>query len=324
MLQFFTRKWSAIMHAGCARFTLPPVVYEIAPGFVAAARLDGSGRQKRRIRSIGVEPINTQTLAPHLSRANVADAEDLRRATGSLMSTIGNGGGRYGLIVPDGAVRVAVLSFESLPDDPLEAEALIRWRMKDKLPYNPEEARATFQVLSSEPGHMEVLAIAVRAAVLAEYETALAPSNDGAALILPATVALLPLLSEGGARGQLLLHVCANWMTATVVAGAGPCVWRARELEPEAMGSRAREVASEAVRVLASARDRLQADLGRACLCVRPQPDDELVSAVSSAVGRKVELMTPRVELGALLSSSDRAVFEQFGATVAGLVANVG
>jgi hypothetical protein len=324
MLDSITKRLMAVTQAGAARFTLPPVIYEIAPGFVAGYRLEGSGRQARKIRSFRLAVLQAQTLGPHLSHANVANAADLQSVAEGLLAAVGNGGGRYGLVLPDGAVRIAILDFETLPGDPQEAEALIRWKMKDKLPYNPEEARTSFQVLAQEAGHLEVLAIAVRAAVLAEYEAAWAAADGGPALILPATVALLPLLPDAGGGGQLLLHVCSNWVTVVAVAGSRPCVWRTRELDAAAPETHAREAASEAVRVLASARDRLQADLSRAWLCARPSAGREMVAAIASAVGRQVELLTPGAELSALLSPDSRETFAQFGAPIAGLVANAG
>jgi hypothetical protein len=324
MLEFITRRFKPSLHSATARFILPPVVYEVAPGFVAGARLEGSRRKARTVRQVALEAIQAQTLDPHLSHANIIEGEEFQRAASSLIASVGNGGGRYGLVLPDGAVRIALLRFETLPHDAEEAEALIRWRMKDKLPYNAEEARATFQVLSNDPGDIEILAIAMRSSVIAEYEAAFAGVNGGATLILPATVALLPLLPEAEPRGQLLLHLCGNWLTAVVVAGSRPCVWRTRELDPRDAAHQSQEVASEAVRVLASARDRLQADLGRAWLCARPPADKDLAAAVAAALNHDVEVMRPRPELASLLSANDRSIFEQFGATVAGLIANAG
>jgi type IV pilus assembly protein PilM len=324
MLEFITKRILSGWHGRTARFVLPPVVYEVAPGFLAGARLEGAKRKARAVRQVALEAIQTQTLDPHLSHANVADGEGFRRAASSLIAAVGNGGGRYGLLLPDGAVRVGIMTFETLPDDSEETEALIRWRMKDKLPYNAEEARVTFQVLSREAKSIEILAIAMRSSVIAEYEAVFASVNGGASLILPATMALLPLLPEREPRGQLLLHICGNWLTAVVVAGSRPCVWRTRELDPRDAAHLSQEVASEAVRVLASARDRLQADLGRAWLCARPPAEKDLVTAVAVAVSHEVEVLRPRPELGSLLSANDRSIFDQFGATVAGLIANAG
>jgi hypothetical protein len=309
---------------GMARFTLPAVVFEIEPGFVSGARLEGSARQGRRVSCMGVQELAPHSLVPHPSRPNVANQEEIRRAIQEVAGVIGNGASRVGLVVPDGAVRVAVLSFETLPDDPKDAEALVRWRMKDRLPYAPEEARVSFQVLSREPGQVEVLVVAARKSVLAEYEAALDPINGGPVLILPATLALLPLLPEGETGGHLLLHVHSHYVTAVLVAGSRPCLWRSRELDSVTGEDLAKAVASEAARILASARDHGKADLGRAWFCARPAASPETVSAVAGAISHDVEVLAPRPDLGAALPSEERTLFEQFGATVAGLLANTG
>lgn len=321
----FLKKRITLGHgSGVARFAMPTLVIETEPGFVLGARLEGKSRQARRVGRIGVRRLEPGALEPHAGKANIANAEELRRAINEVAEIIGNGSGRYGLVVPDGAVRVSILSFETLPDDAIEAETLVRWKMKDKLPFSPEEARISIQVLSRQAGHVEVLAVAARGSVLSEYESALAPANGGVALLLPATATLLPLLPESDAGGQLLLHVCSRWMTSVVVVGSRPCYWRTRELNATTAEDAGREVAAEAARILASTRDRLQADLGRAWLCARPTAGAEMLSTVAAAVAHDVEVLAPRPELGASLSPDERSVLGQFGATVAGIVSNSG
>jgi hypothetical protein len=273
---------------------------------------------------MGVQQLEPHSLEPHPGRPNVANQEEVRRAIREVAAVTGNGTGRFGLVVPDGAVRVAVLSFETLPEDAREAEALVRWRMRDKLPFAPEEARVSYQVLSRAPGHVEVLAAAARSSVLSEYEAALEPINGGPVLTLPATLALLPLLPDREAGGCLLLHVCSQWVTAVLMVKARPCFWRTRELDAAAVEDPAKAVSSEAARVLASARDHLKTELEQAWLCARPPATSELVSAVADAISHQVEVLTPRPELDAALSSEERRLFEYFGAPIAGLVSNPG
>lgn len=322
MLKSIFRRFSGSSHAAMTQFTLPPVVFEIAPGFVAGAGIEGSSRKGRRVRTMALESLSAKSVDPHLMRPNVTATDDLSRAATSLISEVGNGEGRYGLVVPDGAVRVALLSFESLPEDPAEAEALIRWRMRDKLPFNTEEARATFQVLSKEPGRIEILALAMRMSVIAEYEAPFASLNGGAALIVPATVALLPLLPEKDTKVQVLINVCGNWLTVTVLSGARPCAWRTRELESQDSFSPSREIASEAARVLASAQEIVGNGLSRVWLCARPPLEKELASTIAAALNQEVLPLRPGTDLSSLLPAERRSVFEQFGATMAGLVAN--
>ena len=321
----FLKKRIILGHgSSVARFTMPTVVFETQPGFVLGARLESPSRQTRRLGRVGVRRLEPGALEPHAGKPNIANSEELRRALNEVSETIGNGSGRFGLVVPDGAVRVSILSFETLPEDAAETETLVRWKMRDKLPFAPEEARISIQLLGREPGHVEVLAVAARGAVLSEYESAIEAANGGMALLLPATVTLLPLLPENEARGQILLHVCSRWMTSVVVVGSRPCYWRTRELDTTTPEETAHEVAGEAARILASTRDRLHADLGRAWLCARPAAGAEMAAAVAAAVSHEVEVLAPRTDLVAGLSPEERTLFGQFGATVAGIISNSG
>ncbi len=300
---------------------LPSLILEIEPGFVLAARIDRSARRVLRMGAHGLEVNSPERL---LTRPNIANEEELRRAIQEIVQAIGNGGGRLALLVPDPVVRVAILSFETLPDGPQEVEALVRWRMKDLLPFAPEEARLAYQILSREPEKIELLVMAAKNSVLSGYEAAVEHINGGPALTLPATAALLPLLSEANEAGQLLVHVCSEWVTTVVVVGNHLRAWRNREMSQLAPQDLLRDVASEAARVVASSRDHLKVDIGRVWLCARPPASPELISELARALSRQVESFAPGAELAAILPAEERMFFERFGATIAGLVLNSG
>lgn len=304
-----------------ARFVLPRVVFEIEPGFVVGARLDARSRQVKRLGARELEP---KTVEPFPNRSNLANPEDLRVALRSLAQIIGSANGSSGLLIPDGTVRVGILGFETLPQNPKDAEALVCWRMRENLPCAPEEARLAYQVLRREARNIELLVIAVKQSVLAEYEQLLESGNGGLALVLPVTAALLPLLSEGEGTGQLLLHVCAGWLTAVVSEGSRLRSWRTVELKSQAPEDVAREAALEAARVVASARDHLQVEVERVCLCERPRALPGLEQEVSRAVSKEVVRLEPASGVARALSESERSTFDSFGAAIAGLIANVG
>lgn len=311
-----------------ARFTLPTTIVEIQPDFVAGARLaakiKGSQRPRPRLRSIGVAGLEPQTLSPLPDRPNVRQGGELRRALQAVAGVIRNGNGRSGLLVPDGMVRVSILSFETLPAAPREADTLIRWRMRENLPFPPEEARLSYQVMCPEPQRLEVLAVAAKGEVLAEYETAIEQINGGSALILPATLALLPLLPEE-AGAQLLIHVCSGWITNAVVAGGRLRYWRNRrlgslsELTPD---QTSREAASEVARALASSCDRFQIEVERVWLCARPPMVPDLEAELARALSREVSLLAPNSDFGEALPDDERILFKRFGAPMAGLLSN--
>lgn len=302
------------------RFVLPRVVYEIEPGYVVGARLDGRSRQLRRL-SVRELPAGGVEPAPH--RANVLRLAEVRAALRGLAPIVGNGNGSCGLLIPDAAVRVGIVGFETLPEDRADADALVRWRMRENLPAPPEDVRLSWQILRREPRSVELLVVAVKDTVLAEYEQLLEPVNGSLALVLPATMALLPLLPEHDAA-QMLLHICAGWMTAVAVEGDRTRLWRTVELRAAGAGELTRQVAFEAARIVESARDNRRIEIERVLLAERPQSLAGLEDEIGRAIAREVVRLAPDAAMGRKLSEAEQPVYENFGAAVAGLVANVG
>ena len=307
-------------HTHAGHFVAPTFALDLESGFVAAARLNPS---KRQVQSMGVRELPAGTLTPSANKSNIMDNAVVRRTIAEVTERVGSGGGRVGLLIPDVAVRVALLQFETLPEDHREAETLVLWRMREYLPYAPEEARLSFQVLAKQAGSVEVLTVAVRGSVLAEYEALLEGNNGGPALVLPATVALLPLLPEE-ASGQLLLHLCPGALTAVVVAFNRVRYWRTRPLEGDA-ASNAEEVGREAARVLATCQDNLSVQVQNVWYCARPPAEPQVEEALAKALGRELHPLPANfVPASGGLPSGQREVFDHFGMPFAGLVANLG
>jgi hypothetical protein len=223
--------------------------------------------------------------------------------------------------MPDIAVRVALLQFETIPDDHQKAEALVLWKMREYLPYSPEEARLSYQVVGKQQGSLEILGVAVRGSVLAEYEAVLAGINGGPALVLPATVSLLPLLPED-ADGQLLLHLCPGALTAVVMASNRIRYWRTRSLEGDA-ASNAEEVGREAARVLATCQDNLGVQVQNVWFCARPQQPADVCGPITKSVGRELRPLPANFLPAGGLPPGQRETFDEFGMPFAGLVANL-
>ena len=306
-----------------APFALPAAVVEIQPDFVAGLRLAGKGNgASQRLRNIGVAGLHPDTVVPLPNGPNIADPGDLARALQAIAGIVANGTTRFGLLLPDGAVRVSLLSFETLPENRKQAHALMRWRMKETLPFLLEEARISHQVVVREAERIEVLAVAAKASVLAEYERALEQVYGGPALVLPATLALLPLLPETEGTGQLLIHLCSGSITSAVTAGNRLRLWRTRHLGRLDSSELCRQAQAESARVMASCRDHLKVEIDKVWLCVRPRGGSEFCVELSQALGHPVELLEPDPDFAAELTSEDRNLFESFGAPAAGLIRN--
>jgi hypothetical protein len=306
-----------------APFALPTAVVEIQADFVAGVRLGGKGNgASQRLRSIGVASLNSDAVVPRASGPNIADAAELGRALRAITGTVANGSTRFGLLLPDAAARVCLLSFETLPENRKQAHALMRWRMRETLPFPLEEARISHQVVLRDAERIEVLAVAAKASVIAEYEKALEQVYARPALVLPATLALLPLLPKAEEAGQLLIHLCSGTITSAVTAGNRLRLWRTRQLGRLDSSELCRQAQAESARVMASCRDHLKVEIGRVWLCVRPPGGSEFCLELSQALDHPVELLEPDPDFAAALTGEDRNLFESFGLPAAGLILN--
>jgi hypothetical protein len=312
-----------------ADFTLPGVLFELQPDFVMAARLTGkaNGNGQGQFARMVFTTLERDALAPSPSGPAILNKSVLGKTLDQVVLAAGNGQARVGVLVPDGVARVGVFPFEVLPANRREAATLIGWRMRENLPFGPEEARISYQTAKTmevaREGEIEVAAVAMRSSVAAEFEEIFESINRSSALLLPSTMALLALLPQE-AGGQLLVHVCTNAATLAVVERQRLRFWRTRELAGLAPDEVFAQVTAEAARVVASTEDRLELRLDRTWLCARPPATEDWADELARTLGRDVELLQPAPEAGGLLTSEDRMVYRRYGAPLAGLVANWG
>jgi len=315
--------WNRIAWTGTASFSLPGALFEVQPDFVMGARFAGksNGNGHSQLGRLAVEPLQPGALAASPAGPIVLNESAVVKALHDVAAAVGNGQPRAGLLVPDGAVRVGVFPFDELPSGKREAATLVGWRMRESLPYPPAEARISYQT-TRPAGGMEIAAVAARSSVMTEFEGLLDAINRSADMVLPATMALLPLLPEQGESGHLLVHVYSSAATLVVAQGERLRFWRTSDLTGLAPDAMFEQVASEAARVLASSEDRLNVQLGPIRLCVRPPATEAWAERLASALRREVALLQPAPEIAALLGGPDRTAFHSYGATMAGLAAN--
>lgn len=314
--------WNRLTWTGTASFMMPPALFEVQPDFVMGARFVGkaNGNGQAQLGKLAVESLGPGAVASSPAGPVVLSESEVVKALQKVAAAVGNGQPRAGLLVPDGAVRVGVFPFDELPAGKREAATLVGWRMRETLPYPPTEARISYQTART-PGAMEIAAVAARASVVSEFESLLDAINRSADMILPTTMALLPLLPENE-NGHLLVHAYSTAATFAVAHKDRLRFWRTRDLtgmDPDEMFE---QVAAEAARAVASAEDRLDVHLGPVRLCARPPANRAWAERLASALGREVELLEAAPDTGNLLAGSDRTAFQNYGVTMAGLVAN--
>jgi hypothetical protein len=310
----------AIRVAAKRKFSLPATVFEFQPEYVLGVRFSGSFR---RVANLALGELDADVLSPQLGRPNILRPEDLARRVAGVASVLGGEKGSFGLLLPDGAVRVSILEFETLPTDRKEQESLIRWKMKPLLPFPTEDALLSFELAPKEPEGMEAVVMAVKKSVLAEYESMLDALNGEVSLVLPSSAALLPLLNDNAGAGEMLLNISPTHLTAVVVNGQQIRLWRNHAMNGKSSGEGLIAVIEEASRTLAASHDRLGLEISLVRICSRPGVPRNWVMELGRKLSRDVEDIVPKgLPVRMKLSYEEGQILNEFGATVSGLVAN--
>lgn len=162
-------------------------------------------------------------LEPSPIRENITD---LPAFTAAVRKLVPASGGRRtaALILPDNAMRLAVLEFDNLPEKEEERMSLVRFRLKKTVPFEMDSAAVSFHVQSGN----KVLVAVTPAEVIAQYEKPFRDAGLHPGLVVPAALTLVELLP---ATGSYLVAYRNSGALAILVIGNG-VLTLSRSLEP--------------------------------------------------------------------------------------------
>lgn len=140
-----------------------------------------------------LEMLPERGLTASPSTPNITQSSEYRDALVRLAGTAHGRRRTAALVIPDYAVRMAVLDFQEFPAGEPERDALLRFRLRKSVPFHIEEAQVSYSIQLTEANHMEVLAVAIARPILAEYEDIIAAAGFRIGLVAPSSIAALPL-----------------------------------------------------------------------------------------------------------------------------------
>ncbi|MFZ0297214.1 MAG: hypothetical protein WAM13_02575, partial [Candidatus Sulfotelmatobacter sp.] len=119
-------------------------------------------------------------------------------------------------VVPDAAVRVVLLEFDTLPGDSEEAASVVRFRLKKSLPFDVDKAKVSYHAQKASDGVRVVAAVAL-ASVLEDYEAAFRDAGFSPGVVLPSMLAALGIAE--GRRPTLVVKVDARTTSIAILNG---------------------------------------------------------------------------------------------------------
>jgi hypothetical protein len=270
---------------------LPLVAVEVRPRAVAAVRLAREGG-RLSLGAAATVDLPEGALEISLARPNVTDAEALRTALRAVLERVGAlAGGDVSLVLPDPAVRVALVPAEGLRGRRSDAEETIRFRLHKALPFDVRGARVAW---GPTRGEQTLVAVALEE-VVRGYEAALEALGFRPGLVEPASLALLSAAEAGPSGGDRLLVNWDDGYVSFVLTRAGqPLLLRTL---PGDTGRDA--VARYATSTLQFHRDRLGGGpLADVVVRSAAVPGEEAVALLGNALEAVPRLLQPWAALG--------------------------
>ena len=167
--------------------TKPRLACEIAADRVLVGRLADDGRS---LEACAARELAPGSVVPDLVEGNLLQREAVKDAVQEALQSLPSRSHDVIAIVPDAAVRVVLLEFDTLPSDAAEANSVVRFRMKKSLPFDVEKARVSYHTQKSSEGIRVVAAVAL-ATVVEDYEAAFRDAGFSPGVVLPSMLAAL-------------------------------------------------------------------------------------------------------------------------------------
>ncbi len=201
----------------------PQIACEVLAGRVIAGRAAPGGA--------ALEVISSRTLpagsvTPSLTSPNLSHPDAVRAAIADVLSAVGGSSRDVIAILPDAAVRIVLLEFDTLPEKRQEADGVVRFRLKKSLPFDVEHAAVSYDA-RRDNGVVRVVAAVSANSVLQEYEAAFRDAGFSPGVVLPSMLAALG--NADSHEPTLVIKVAADTTSLAILARQQLLLFRSLE-----------------------------------------------------------------------------------------------
>jgi type IV pilus assembly protein PilM len=194
-----------------AKSAKPKLACEIAADRVLAGRFADNGGG---LEACAARELAPGSVVPDLVESNVRQASAVRAGIAEALGSVAGRTRDVIAIVPDAAVRVMLVEFDTLPSDQEEALGVVRFRLKKSLPFDVDKAKVSFhaQKVNDE---VRVVAAVGLASVIEDYEAAFRDAGFSPGVVLPSMLAALG--AADGKRPTLVVKVDAHTTSIAIL-----------------------------------------------------------------------------------------------------------
>jgi type IV pilus assembly protein PilM len=214
-----------------------------------------------------------------------------------ILATLGTVAGRSKdviAVVPDAAVRVMLVEFDSLPSDSEEALGVVRFRLKKSLPFDIEKAKVSFHAQKYSDGVRVVAAVAL-SNVVEDYEAAFREAGFNPGVVLPSMLAALG--AADGKRPTLVIKVDAHTTSIAILNEDQLQLFRTLE-NPRGVTITGEQLAEEVYPSVVFFQDTYKLNIERIYIAGLPESGGA-APALRAQTGAEVQELVASAQLGA-------------------------
>jgi type IV pilus assembly protein PilM len=189
----------------------PKLACEIAADRVLAGRLMDQGGG---LEACAARELVPGSVVPDLVENNLRQRTAVREGIETALGGVAGRSRDVIAIVPDAAVRIMLVDFETLPSDHEEALGVVRFRLKKSLPFDVDKAKVSYHSQKIK-GEMKVVAAVALGSVIEDYEAAFREAGFNPGVVLPSTLAALG--AAEGKRPTLVIKVDAHTTSLAIL-----------------------------------------------------------------------------------------------------------
>ena len=189
----------------------PKLACEIAADRVLAGRVMESGGG---LEASAARELAPGSVVPDLVETNLKQRAAVREGIENALSGVAGRSRDVIAIVPDAAVRIMLVDFETLPSDQEEALGVVRFRLKKSLPFDVDKAKVSYHAQKVRE-EIKVVAAVALGTVIDDYEAAFKEAGFNPGVVLPSTLAALG--AAEGKKPTLVIKVDAHTTSLAIL-----------------------------------------------------------------------------------------------------------
>ena len=272
----------------------PKLACEVAADRVLAGRVS---ERRDVVEVCAAGELLPGSLVPDLTESNLKDRQGVSRVIRETLGAVSGRSRDVIAVLPDTAVRVALLDFETLPSNRLEAEGVVRFRLKKSLPFDVEKAKVSYHTQTASGG-LRVIAAVALSSVIEDYESAFRDAGYAPGVVLPSMLAALGATQAD--KPVMVVKVDARTASIAIMQGQQLLLFRTLE---NALGVKitGEQLGEEVYPSIVFFQDTYHLNLEK--IFVAGMADSAAIPALSAQTGVPVEELVSSARLGSSFGS---------------------